>query len=421
MRQDDPAGVLFDAACADASDKARTLIRNWPSVPVVMLADESHAGVATRAVREGAIDYAHWPLAPEELRATLDKADAHAARYAESPPPSQMSDDAGILGDGIAMKKLLSQLRRAARGESTVLVQGESGSGKELIARQIHMSSPRSHGPFVKVHCGALPDNLLESELFGYEKGAFTGAEARKLGRVELAQGGSLFLDEIGDISPAVQVKLLGVLQDRAYERLGGTETIEADVRFISATHRDLKRMVKDGTFREDLFYRLNVVRLVAPPLRSRREDIPILVDRFLTEAAQRNKLDPPTLDSSALEALGRYSWPGNVRQLQHVVERLVVMSEVPTLTAAAVEEELTLDGSPPGTIRGVPTTNMTRNDAVNPEPTVQELAMAIRLAERKALDKALSKAGRDRNMAARLLGISRRKLFYMLKQHAIT
>jgi two-component system response regulator AtoC len=279
----------------------------------------------------------------------------------------------------------------------------------------VHELSPRSAGPFVKVHCGALPDNLLESELFGYEKGAFTGATAKKPGRVELADGGTLFLDEIGDITPATQVKLLRLLQDREYERLGGTETLKGDVRFVAATHQDLEAMVRAGTFREDLFYRLNVVTLWVPPLRARPEDIEPLALHFCESVARANGRPNVSLDVGALERLKQQAWPGNVRQLQNFVERLVVLAAAPRISESDVTREL---GRQSGAIGFAEASGLAPQ--ISLESSVMDLALALRKAERRAIDKALKSAGGNRNLAARLLGISRRSLYYKLQEHGL-
>jgi two-component system response regulator AtoC len=278
----------------------------------------------------------------------------------------------------------------------------------------------------VKVHCGALPDNLLESELFGYEKGAFTGASQRKPGRVELAQGGTLFLDEIGDITPAMQVKLLRVLQEREIERLGGTQTIKVDVRFIAATHRDLEAMSTKGEFREDLFYRLNVVPVWMPALRKRRGDIPVLA-RHLAESIAAQHRHAVTLDDGALAALSAESWPGNVRQLQNFIERLVVLADGPSVTSADVTRELgrrpLTEASPHVAAPPAPgppsfdDAAANRPSAPGSGPTLDDHR---RVAEREAILTALQQAGNNRTLAARLLGISRRTLYTKLEEHGI-
>ncbi|MEQ9319533.1 MAG: sigma-54 dependent transcriptional regulator [Polyangiaceae bacterium] len=412
--------VLVDASVSLPKDVAA-------DVPLVMIADADLLPCALDAVRAGAADYLKRPATTDELAFVLDKVATQARALEKTAPASRLPPGDQVVGNGIAMKKLRKKLERAARGIATVLIQGETGTGKELVARLVHASSPRAAGPYVKVHCGALPDNLLESELFGYDRAAFTGADSQKPGRVELAEGGTLFLDEIGEVSPAVQVKLLRVLQEREYERLGGTETKKADVRFVAATHRDLKRMVKKGTFRQDLYYRLDVIRLDVPSLRVRADDIPALAEHFVDRAAAINGLPVPRLEPDAIARLCRHSWPGNVRQLQHVIERLVVMSEAPTISAAAIADELADTERRQGSLAG--TASVARSIAMETmapssgmhEPSVQELAVAMRIAERRALEKALAKSGGNRNQAARLLGVSRRKLFYMLKDHELS
>jgi DNA-binding NtrC family response regulator len=269
-------------------------------------------------------------------------------------------------------------------------LRGETGTGKELAARALHEASPRSRGPLVAVHGASLPETLLESELFGYEKGAFTGAACRKPGRVELAQGGTLFLDEIGDVSLGIQVKLLRLLQERTYERVGGTETLRADVRFVAATHRDLEAMTKSGGFREDLYYRLSVVPIRLPPLRERPGD----VDELALHFAGERPLDP-----GALARLRQESWPGNVRQLQAFVERLLVFSDGPRLTLEDVQREL---------------------GRAAPAPAGETLDAHRRSAEKKALEEALSRARGNRTQAARLLGVSRRTLYNKLAEHGL-
>jgi two-component system response regulator AtoC len=303
-----------------------------------------------------------------------------------------------------------------------VLLRGESGTGKEVAARAIHAASPRSKGPFVKVHCAALPDNLLESELFGYEKGAFTGASTRKPGRVELAQGGTLFLDEIGDVTPAVQVKLLRLLQEREYERLGGVETLKADVRFVAATHRDLEGMIKAGTFREDLFYRLSVVPIWLPPLRDRKEDVAPLARRFCADFGAANGRPGIALAPEAIALLEAQSWPGNVRQLQNFVERLVVLSEGTTLDAELVRRELSRQ-SPFDAARSPQSGSPAIHEpAAKPSDGAGALLdVRRREAEREALESALRKAAGNRTLAARILGVSRRTLYNKLEEHRLS
>jgi two-component system response regulator AtoC len=360
----------------------------------------------------GAANVLALPVDPQNL----SKAARGAVTFAERAPLAE--HDAGVTDELIGRSKVMDSVRdmigRVAPGTTTVLVRGESGTGKELVARAIHRGSDRRDGPFVKIHCAALPDTLLESELFGYEKGAFTGAAARKLGRVEVAQGGTLFLDEIGDISPATQVKLLRLLQDRELERLGGTEAIGVDVRFVAATHRDLEAMVKKGELREDLFFRLNVVPLWVPPLRARRGDIDRLAAHFCTQVGRANHKPEAAFDADALEALASYRWPGNVRELQNVVERLVVLSRTPVISADAVRPEL-------GTTKPFATAIATAvQTSASLASEIIPLEAEVRKAERRALVRALAHADDNRSLAARLLGIHRGTLYKKLREHGL-
>ena len=407
------------------------VVRTLPDVPVLVISAHATVPDAVEAMKAGAADFVQKPFDREEILYSLRKALAGAVRArAEPPPPAEAP---ALVGSSAEMAECLALLTRAAKSGATVLLRGESGTGKDLAAREIHRQSARKAGPFVKVHCGALPDNLLESELFGYEKGAFTGASQRKPGRVELAQGGTLFLDEIGDITPAMQVKLLRVLQEREYERLGGTQTLKADVRFLAATHKDLEAMVAKGEFREDLFYRLNVVPVWMPSLRSRPGDIPVLA-RHLAETIAAQHHHPVALDDGALTALAAESWPGNVRQLQNFIERLVVLSDGPTVTAADVARELgrrpLADPAPvvAAGVGGVPSApapsiplaagdDLARPSAPGSGPTLDDRR---RVAERDAIQTALQQAANNRTLAARLLGISRRTLYTKLDEHGI-
>ncbi len=411
-----PADLIVVGMGGDIDPAAalRPFLSVAPDVPVVALSDEPSLGVA--AVRAGAADFLSRPPDQDEVAYVIGKALQQSELQAERPPPTVVASSTAI-GNSPPMRDLLSRIQKAAQGVATVLVRGESGVGKELVARQVHELSPRASGPFVKVHCGALPDNLLESELFGYEKGAFTGATARKPGRVELAMGGTLFLDEIGDITPAIQVKLLRILQDREYERLGGTRTLSADVRFVAATHQDLEALVRSGSFRQDLFYRLNVVSLTVPPLRARDADIEQLALHFCATTSAANDRNPVTLDVDALEELRRHPWPGNVRELQNLIERLVVMAEAPRLTAADVRRELSRQE---GGLRFLAADD-TSAPLLSPESSIFDLASVLHKAERRAVEKALRKANGNRNVAARMLGISRRSLYYKLQEHGLS
>ena len=410
--------LIADAALTDFALSAlpAALGERGHQIALIALVEGARAGDGAAAVRAGAADFLRKPVERDEVLYVLAKALKSVQPSNDEPPRSRVfSPTVQLLGHSQAMVDLNRTLRRAADGIATVLVRGESGTGKELVARLVHDLSPRRNGPYVKVHCAALPDQLLESELFGYERGAFTGATARKPGRVELAEGGTLFLDEIGDISPATQVKLLRVLQDRRYERLGGTETLSADVRFVTATHRDLEALVRAGKFREDLFYRLNVVALWVPPLRARQADIETLALHFCSSVAVANGRRAPAFDADALSLLTAHAWPGNVRQLQNVVERLVVLTPGPRIVAADVQREL---AQKPGTLAFAVTSGFA--PPIDVEQTAMELQQAIRKAERRAIERAMTSAGGDKNLAARLLGISRRSLYYKLEEHGL-
>jgi two-component system response regulator HydG len=295
------------------------------------------------------------------------------------------------------MQAVFKTVSQIASSRASVLITGESGTGKELIAAAIHERSPRAKGPFVKLHCAALAESLLESELFGHERGSFTGAQARRDGRFQQAHGGTLFLDEIGEIAPAVQVKLLRFLQEREFERVGGNETISVDVRVIAATNRDLKRMVADGAFREDLFYRLNVINLEMPSLRERPSDVPLLAVHFLRKYAGENGKQIGGFETEALALLSTYAWPGNVRELENVVERAVVMAQGPFITPVDLPQHL------------VPAKS--RAGLQIPGATMDEI-------ERYAITKTLEATGGSTSRAAEILQLSVRKVQYKLHEY---
>jgi two-component system response regulator AtoC len=408
----------------DGMELLAEVCRTWPDVPVILLTAHGTVPLAVEAMKAGAADFALKPFDREEILFSIRKALLRAQQQQEVVRPLAKEAN-GFVGHSNAMSEVQALLARAASGTATVLLRGESGTGKELAAKAVHDESPRRSGPFVKLHCAALPDTLLESELFGYEKGAFTGAATRKPGRVELAHGGTLFLDEIGDITPQVQVKLLRLLQEREFERLGGTQTLKVDVRFVAATHRNLEEMVRKGEFREDLFYRLNVVPVWLPPLRARPEDIEPLVRHFLDVHAKANGKPAFTLTPEGLAALQAQPWPGNVRQLQNFIERLVVLSDGPVITGDDVNREVFRQ---PGIVPSAPAPAPTSATPSSPAiPAIgstgsegRTLESQRKEMERQALVDALKRAGDNRTLAARLLGISRRTLYNKLEEHGL-
>ncbi|MBL8914287.1 MAG: sigma-54-dependent Fis family transcriptional regulator [Archangium sp.] len=388
-------------------DLLKLLRQRSPDLPVVLLTAHGTVQMAVEAMREGAADFLLKPFNRDEVLFVVKKCLSSSETERAAPPkaPSAKVESAdGMIGASPALDEARGLIRQAAPSPATVLVLGETGTGKELAARAIHALSGRAKGPFVRLNCGALPEALFESELFGYEKGAFTGAVARKPGRVELANGGTLFLDEIGELSAASQVKLLRLLQEKEYERLGGTETLKADVRVVAATHRNLGEMVKANTFREDLYYRLNVVPISLPSLRSRPGDIPLLAAHFLTMLGAQNARPKAVFAPDALALLGAQQWPGNVRQLQNFIERVLVLAPPgDVIDAASVQKELARAGL--------------ETKAAAPVPgAADSLPERRKDAERQAVEEALQKAGGNRSVAARLLGVSRRTLYNKLE-----
>ncbi len=322
---------------------------------------------------------------------------------------------ASIIGQSKRMEDVYASIETVSQTRATVMLRGESGTGKEMVAHAIHYSSDRADGPFIKVSCAALPDTLLESELFGHEKGAFTGAAAAKPGRFEMANGGTLFLDEIGDISPSTQIKLLRVLQEKEFERVGGTQTIRVDIRLITATNKDLEAETRTGKFREDLYYRLNVFPIFLPPLRERREDIPLLLEFFLRKSTEENRKAVKFISATAMEKLVDYSWPGNVRELENAVERAVILSKGDTLTPElfpilGVKKDDTRTTS---AMAGFSPENVEANGGASMLEKVEAL-------EKKMIQDALSKSGGNQRKAAAELGITERILGYKIKNYGL-
>ncbi|MDT4590097.1 sigma-54-dependent response regulator transcription factor ZraR [Escherichia coli] len=373
-----------------------------PAIPVLIMTAYSSVETAVEALKTGALDYLIKPLdyliKPldfDNLQATLEKALAH-THSIDAETPAVTASQFGMVGKSPAMQHLLSEIALVAPSEATVLIHGDSGTGKELVARAIHASSARSEKPLVTLNCAALNESLLESELFGHEKGAFTGADKRREGRFVEADGGTLFLDEIGDISPMMQVRLLRAIQEREVQRVGSNQTISVDVRLIAATHRDLAAEVNAGRFRQDLYYRLNVVAIEVPSLRQRREDIPLLAGHFLQRFAERNRKAVKGFTPQAMDLLIHYDWPGNIRELENAVERAVVL-----LTGEYISErELPL------AIAGTP---IPLGQSQDIQPLVE--------VEKEVILAALEKTGGNKTEAARQLGITRKTLLAKLSR----
>jgi len=374
------------------------------SVPMIVMTAYGSVETAVEAMKAGASDYVLKPFTMAEMKLVINK-ELDVQRVREE--NRSLKEALGkryhfhnIVAHSGKMQEVLALVERVASTNSTVLIGGESGVGKDLIARAIHQNSRRSSGPFVKINSTAIPDNLFESELFGFEKGAFTGAMTAKPGKFELADKGTLFLDEIGDVPAPIQVKLLRVLQEREFERLGGTRTLKVDVRLIAATNRDLRAALEEGTFREDLYYRLNVVPIDIPPLRDHKEDIPELVRHFLSRFARDNGKDVQSITPAALKVLIDYHWPGNVRQLENIIERAVALSSGPVLDV----DDIHLDTR----------SSQAASAAAGGAPFLPD-GMTLEQWEDEMIREAMRRSGGNKSEAARLLGLSRNALRYRL------
>ena len=385
-----------------------------PAVPVVMLSVVGRADTIVEAMQRGAADYLTKPFEEEELLATLEKVLGESALRRERDRLAGQVDDpmSSVVWVSQAMRRVRDLIHQVADTDVTVLIQGQSGTGKEIVARTLHAASPRCARPLVKVNCAALPSNLLESELFGYERGAFTGANARKPGKFEQADRGTIFFDEIGEMSPSLQAKLLQVLQDRQFTRLGGNHDLRVDVRVVAATHRRLEEMVREGSFREDLFFRLNVVTVFLPPLAERREEIPLLVESFLRRFAARYGRPVPRLSDRLVRAFERHPFPGNVRELENVVKRIVVLgSEEPILSEILRAERGERSGS---SLREL----IDEIERTAGEVPLREVGRRVSLeAERLTIDRVLQHTHWNRKRAARMLGVSYKTLLQKIRE----
>jgi two-component system response regulator PilR (NtrC family) len=398
--------VLTDLKMPDVSGIAllEQILQAQPGACVVLMTAHGTIDSAVEAMRKGAFDYLTKPLDREVLLLVVSRAFERIRLVSEN---RRLQEELrgrfrveNLVGAHGSMQEVFRVVHKVARSSSTVLIYGESGTGKELVARAIHVISYRQDRPFVAVNVSALPETILEAELFGYEKGAFTGAEARKIGLFEQASGSTLFLDEVGELKRDLQVKLLRVLQEREFLRVGGTEPVPVDVRIVAATNKDLEREVRAGRFREDLFYRLNVIPIALPPLRERRTDVPLLVEHFLSKHAEPGRAR--TIAPEALEALVAYGWPGNVRELESVIERTLLLADGDAIRLEDLPAAVRMRSRPGGS--GIPV-------------EIPEEGLDLDELERTLILRALDKAGNNQTRAARLLGLSRRTLQYRLEK----
>lgn len=392
----------------DGMELLKGVKRINPEVDVIMMTAYGTIEIAVQAMKAGAVDYVTKPIELDELLILIDRISERRTLLKENEILRDELGRKGVTADDIIfrspiMSEVINLTGRVATSKATVLIQGESGTGKELVARLIHALSPRSEKPMTVVNCAALPESLLESELFGHEKGAFTGAVQRRIGRFEEADGGSLFLDEIGELPQPVQVKLLRFLQEREFQRLGGNRTLHSDVRIISATNRDLKTKIGEGAFREDLFYRLNVVAITIPPLRERKEDLSPLIDHFLRHFSSQNEKEIEGVLPEAKDLLLKYDYPGNVRELANIIERAVVIARGSLIST----RDLPFYAEP------LPSDREERMGRTTLKDSVERL-------ERKMILEAMEKTKNHQTKAADLLGISERMLRYKLKKYAL-
>jgi DNA-binding NtrC family response regulator len=378
------------------------IIRDYPSIPVIIITAHGTIATAVDALKKGAFDYITKPFEQDELKQVIQK--AVKTRRLDEDEALLNPDDIdryGIIGSSDRITEIFETIKRVAPTTTTILITGETGTGKELIARAIHRNSPRKNNPFIKINCAAIPESLMESELFGYEKGAFTGAATKKQGRFELAHKGTLFLDEVGELPKDMQVKLLQVIQEQEFERVGGLQTIKVDVRLITATNRNLFEDVKDGRFREDLYYRLNVIPAHLPPLRERKEDIPVLIDFFIEKFNKKLDRSVKYIDEKVTNLLIQYAWPGNIRELENLVERMILMARGDTIVFADLPSELKTtiesDSTGPSGIRQKPFKDIMKNHM---EDIEKQMIISV-----------LEECGNNVTRAAKKLGLSRKGL----------
>jgi two-component system, NtrC family, response regulator AtoC len=387
---------------------------NQPGLPVIMITAHGTVDTAVEALKRGAFDYVSKPFDKDELEQSISKALATEARNAGVVQPGPVGDVGrfGIVGRTDAMRDVYALIEKVAPSPTTVLVTGESGTGKELVARALHEHSDRRNGPFIQINCGAIPENLFEAELFGYERGAFTGAVTQKPGRFEVAHGGTLFLDEVSELPRDMQVKILRALQDRKIDRVGGLKPIEVDVRLVAATNIDLGKAVHAGTFREDLFYRLNVVPIRLPPLRDRREDVPLLVEYFLKRFNVRLGKSVARVSPEALAALLEFPWPGNIRELENLMERCVLLADADTL---GLDDLPGMHGG-----AGARAEDPVRDEELDGLGLKEYVRVHTAKLERTRIQRVLDAEDGNVTRAARKLGISRKSLQTKMKEYGL-
>lgn len=414
----------------DGLETLRAVMKERPNTIAIMVTAHDTREIAMKAVEIGAYDYFSKPFDLDEMRVVIKRAlEKRKLQFQVEQLRQVLADNepfAEMIGRSKGMNEVFDVIRRVADQDVNVMITGESGTGKELVARALHRHGSRVTGPFVAINCAAIPSTLLESELFGHERGAFTGAVARKLGRLELSKGGTLFLDEIGDMDFALQAKLLRVIQERVFERVGGSAQIETDFRLISATNKDLAKFVREGKFREDLFFRLNVVSVRIPPLRERVEDIPILVEYFLEKYAREYGKEVPSLSDDALSCLAHYSYPGNVRELENLIQRMIVLTRGNYIGRADLSKEVgfpgALEDQTPQTssIRVQPVSSTSVEGTVGSDDLHRVSRQATEGVEREMILKALNECRWKRGEAAKKLGISRRSLLRKMNKYSI-
>ncbi|PKM47734.1 MAG: hypothetical protein CVV03_01550 [Firmicutes bacterium HGW-Firmicutes-8] len=402
-----PDLVLLDLRLPDMSgiDVLRAVKHEQPRIPVIMVTAHGTVESAIEAMKIGAVDYISKPFDMEELKIivlrSLEVVElASEVDYLRGELGEKLNTT--LIGESQAISDIKALIAKAADTPATVFIEGESGTGKEVVARLLHQQSSRANKPFVAVNCAAIPETLLESELFGYERGAFTGAVNRKKGKFEVAGSGTIFLDEIGEVPPQIQVKLLRVLQEKVFERVGGNETVKMGARVIAATNRNIKKSVREGSFREDLYYRLQVIPINLPPLRDRKEDIPELVDYFLKKYDYRHKVKG--FSPGALKLLCNYEWPGNIRELENTVERSLILCSDHLITSSYLPREMTDETRPD------------KDLAID----LPENGISLEDVERSLIVKALQKSGGNQTKASRLLGVTRSALIYRMEKYNI-